>query len=32
LGPFPPRKDQRANALIQDNAGNLIQFFGDFAK
>jgi len=32
LGPFPARKDQRANALIVDNSGNLIQLFGDFAK
>ena len=32
LGPFPARVDQRANALIRDNAGNLIQLFGDFAK
>jgi catechol 2,3-dioxygenase-like lactoylglutathione lyase family enzyme len=30
-GPFPPRRDQRANALIRDNAGNLIQLFGNFA-
>lgn len=27
-GPFPARADQRANVLIRDNAGNLIQFFG----
>jgi catechol 2,3-dioxygenase-like lactoylglutathione lyase family enzyme len=32
LGPFPARKDQRANALIVDNSGNLIQLFGDFAR
>ena len=31
LGPFPARRDQRANVLIRDNAGNLIQLFGDFA-
>ena len=28
MGPFPASKDQRANAIIRDNAGNLIQFFG----
>lgn len=27
-GPFPARGGQRANVLIKDNAGNLIQFFG----
>ena len=27
-GPFPPRPGQRANVIIRDNAGNLIQFFG----
>lgn len=27
-GPFPARPDQRANVIIRDNAGNLIQFFG----
>lgn len=27
-GPFPPRAGQRANLLIRDNAGNLIQLFG----
>jgi lactoylglutathione lyase/glyoxylase I family protein len=32
IGPFPPRKDQRANAIICDNAGNLIQFFGEYAR
>ena len=31
-GPFPPRRDQRANAMVRDNAGNLIQLFGDFAR
>ena len=31
MGPFPARRDQRANVLIRDNAGNLIQFFGEFA-
>ena len=28
LGPFPATADQRANIIIQDNEGNLIQFFG----
>jgi catechol 2,3-dioxygenase-like lactoylglutathione lyase family enzyme len=28
FGPFPARANQRANVIIQDNAGNLIQFFG----
>jgi len=28
FGPFPARPNQRANAVIRDNAGNLIQFFG----
>ncbi len=28
LGPFPATADQRANIIIRDNAGNLIQFFG----
>ena len=27
LGPFPARHGQRANFAINDNAGNLIQFF-----
>src|SRR5262245_53377191 len=27
-GPFPKRAEQRANLIIRDNAGNLIQFFG----
>lgn len=27
-GPYPKRADQRANFIIKDNAGNLIQFFG----
>ncbi len=27
-GPFPAREKQRANLLIRDNNGNLIQFFG----
>jgi len=27
-GPFPKRSDQRANVIIRDNAGNLLQFFG----
>lgn len=28
FGPFPATADQRANVIIQDNEGNLIQFFG----
>ena len=28
MGPFPASKEQRANAIVRDNAGNLIQFFG----
>lgn len=28
LGPFPARGTIRSNAIIKDNAGNLIQFFG----
>lgn len=31
IGPFPPRRDQRANAIIRDNSGNLIQLFGAYA-
>ena len=30
-GPFPARRDQRANVIIRDNAGNLIQLFGQLA-
>jgi hypothetical protein len=26
-GPFPARGNQRANVIIRDNSGNLIQFF-----
>jgi catechol 2,3-dioxygenase-like lactoylglutathione lyase family enzyme len=26
-GPFPARGDQRANVIVRDNAGNLIQLF-----
>jgi catechol 2,3-dioxygenase-like lactoylglutathione lyase family enzyme len=29
FGPYPARPDQRANVIVEDNAGNLIQFFGD---
>jgi len=28
FGPFPAGPNQRANAIIRDNAGNLIQVFG----
>ncbi len=31
LGPFPAQADQPANVLIRDNAGNLIQIFGEYA-
>jgi catechol 2,3-dioxygenase-like lactoylglutathione lyase family enzyme len=27
-GPFPAREGQRANVIVRDNSGNLIQFFG----
>ena len=29
FGPFPAQNGQRANVLIRDNAGNLVQIFGD---
>ena len=28
LGPYPARSGQRANVIVKDNAGNLIQLFG----
>ena len=28
IGPFPAKANQRANVIIKDNAGNLIQLFG----
>jgi catechol 2,3-dioxygenase-like lactoylglutathione lyase family enzyme len=28
FGPYPKKADQRANVIVKDNAGNLIQFFG----
>jgi catechol 2,3-dioxygenase-like lactoylglutathione lyase family enzyme len=28
FGPYPPSGQQRANVIIRDNAGNLIQIFG----
>jgi catechol 2,3-dioxygenase-like lactoylglutathione lyase family enzyme len=28
FGPYPARPNQRANVIIEDNAGNLIQLFG----
>ncbi|HEY1303613.1 MAG TPA: VOC family protein [Vicinamibacterales bacterium] len=31
-GPYPARSDQRANVIIRDNAGNLIQLFGQYAS
>ena len=29
LGPYPAKGNQRANVIFKDNAGNLIQFFGN---
>ena len=29
FGPFPAKDGQRANAIVRDNAGNLIQIFGN---
>jgi catechol 2,3-dioxygenase-like lactoylglutathione lyase family enzyme len=31
-GPFPAKENQRANAIIQDDSGNLIQVFGSERK
>jgi len=31
-GPFPARPGQRANVIVRDNAGNMIQFFGTESK
>jgi len=28
-GPYPASADQRANVIVRDNDGNLIQFFGE---
>jgi catechol 2,3-dioxygenase-like lactoylglutathione lyase family enzyme len=28
IGPFPATATQRANVIVKDNAGNLLQFFG----
>ena len=28
FGPYPARSGQRANAIVRDNAGNMLQFFG----
>jgi len=28
IGPFPATATQRANVIVRDNVGNLIQFFG----
>lgn len=28
FGPYPAKGNQRANVIIKDNSGNLIQFFG----
>ncbi|HEX5216309.1 MAG TPA: VOC family protein [Vicinamibacterales bacterium] len=32
MGPFPARENMRANVAFKDNAGNLIQLFGDYAR
>ncbi len=32
FGPYPARADQRANVIVRDNEGNLIQFFGERRK
>ena len=29
FGPFPARDGQRANVIVRDDAGNLLQIFGD---
>jgi len=31
-GPFPARPNARANVMFKDNAGNVIQVFGGYAK
>jgi catechol 2,3-dioxygenase-like lactoylglutathione lyase family enzyme len=31
-GPYPASAKQRANVIVRDNAGNLIQFFGQYAR
>ena len=31
IGPFPARRDQRANAIFEDHAGNLVQVLGAYA-
>ena len=32
FGPYPARPGQRANVIVRDNAGNLIQLFGTESK
>jgi len=32
MGPYPPRETMRANVVFKDNAGNMIQLFGDYAR
>lgn len=32
VGPFAARETARANVIFKDNAGNLIQLFGDYAR
>jgi catechol 2,3-dioxygenase-like lactoylglutathione lyase family enzyme len=31
-GPFPARPGERANVIVRDNAGNLLQFFGPMGR
>jgi catechol 2,3-dioxygenase-like lactoylglutathione lyase family enzyme len=31
-GPFPVRPGERANVIVRDNAGNLLQFFGPIGR
>jgi catechol 2,3-dioxygenase-like lactoylglutathione lyase family enzyme len=32
IGPFAARETVRANLVFKDNAGNLVQLFGDYAR
>jgi catechol 2,3-dioxygenase-like lactoylglutathione lyase family enzyme len=32
IGPFPARENIRANLIFRDNAGNMIQLFGGYAR
>jgi catechol 2,3-dioxygenase-like lactoylglutathione lyase family enzyme len=31
-GPFPARAGERANVIVRDNSGNLLQFFGPVGR